>query len=153
MAALGPKNREVKELWQYPMAGGSIVKVKGRLIQIRNSYEQFVGQFPEQYCTLPSFALEVFKIEQVGGLEGFTHMAVSVGWPKRDEERMLTHYFNVQDKKQFSLAEEPLEKGRGAHSKSLLFNYDDLACFSPSWKHKLPEYNEMLRPWLEGHAL
>lgn len=152
-AAFGRKNRELKELWQYPMVGGSIVTVKGRLIQIRSSYEQFAGQFPEQYCRLPSFALEVFKIDQVSGPEGFTHMAVSISWPKRDEERMLTHYFNVQDKKQFSAAEELLERGREVHSKSLLFNYDDLACFSPGWKHKLPEYNEMLRPWLEGRAL
>lgn len=148
-----PELRELKESWQYPMIGGRIVKVKGRLREISNFYAQFVPQFPEQYCTLPSFGLEVFKIEILPEPDGVTHMAVSVSWEKRDEERMLTHYFNVQDRRQFETAEELLERGRDNHSKSLLFNYDDLACFSPEWKHRLPKYNEMLRPWLEGEKL
>ena len=80
-------------------------------------------------------------------------MAVSVGWPKQDEKRMLTYYVNMEYKKQFSAAEELFERSREVHNKSLLFNYDDLACFSLGWKHKLPEYSGILRPWLEGHTL
>lgn len=148
-----PELRELKELWQYPMTGGKIVKVKGRLREIPNFYAQFVPQLPQQYCTLPSFGLEVFKIEVASEHEGVTHMAVSVSWDKRAEERMLTHYFNVQDRRQFETAEELLESARDSHTHSLLFNYDDLSCFSPEWKHRLPRYNEMLRPWLEGENL
>lgn len=151
--AFDRKNRELQDLWQYPTVGGKRVTVKGRLTELPNFYGQFAGQLPEHYCRLPSFGLEVFKFEQASEPDGITHMAVSVSWPKRDEERMLTHYFNVQDRQQFITAEELLERGREAHTKALLFNYDDLACFSPEWKHKLPKYNEMLRPWLEGEKL
>jgi hypothetical protein len=135
------------------MASGKIVKIKGRLIKIRNYYEQLSGQFPEKYCKLPSFGLEVFKIEDLGAAEGVTHMAISVSWNRRSEDRMLTHYFNVQDRQQFVDADNLLESSRKAHAKSLLFNYDDLACFSPKWKYKIPEYNAMLRPWLKGKSL
>lgn len=155
--------RQLRELWQYPMSGGRIVKVKGRLRNIPNFYAQFVSQpsvkssepyrLPEQYCSLPSFGLEVFKIEVLPEPQGVTHMAISLCWDKKGDERLLTHYFNVQDRAQFEKAEQLLERGRQSHTKSLLFNYDDLACFSPSWKHKLPEYNEWLRPWLEGEKL
>lgn len=92
-------------------------------------------------------------MEEVREAEGVTHMAVSVSWERREEERMLTHYFNVQDRRQFETAEELLERGRENHTKSLLLNYDDFACFSPEWKHRLPKYNEMLIPWLEGKKL
>jgi hypothetical protein len=97
--------------------------------------------------------LEVFKIDNIHEPDGITHMAVSVCWPKQGEERMLTHYFNVQDRGQFDIAERLLNRSREIHSKSLLFKYDDLACSSPEWKHRIPEYNEMLRPWLEGERL
>lgn len=148
-----PELNELKEIWQYPMVGGKIVRIKGRLKEIRNFYAQFSSQLPVQYCNLPSFGLEVFKIEVFSGVTGVTHMAVSIGWDKSKEERLLTHYFNVQDKKQFEIAEYLLEKGRSSHDKSLLFNYDDLACFSREWKYKIPLYNDMLRPWLKGEEL
>jgi len=148
-----PEVKALKEMWQYPMTGGKIVKIKGRLREISNFYTQFAPQLPEQYCSLPSFGLEVFRVEEVIKTNGVTHMAVSVSWEKREEERMLTHYFNVQNKRQFEIAEELLERGRENHTKSLLLNYDDLACFSPEWRHRLPQYNEMLVPWLEGEKL
>lgn len=143
----------LETLWQHPMDAGKIAKVKGRLKQIPNFYSQFTDQLPEQYCTLPSFGLEVFEIEKVAEPDGITHMAVTVSWKKRDEERMITHYFNVQEQNQFAAVEKLLGGERERHSKSLLFNYDDLACFSPAWRFRIPEYNEMLRPWLEGEDL
>jgi len=152
-AAFGRKNRGLRDLWEHAMTGGVIVKVKGRLIEVSNYYRQLAGQLPERYCLLPSFALEVFRIDRLSEADGATHMAVTVSWDRRSEERMLTHYFNVQDRMQFEVAEELLEDSRGDHTKSLLFNYDDLACFSREWRHKLPQYNEMLRPWLEGEEL
>jgi len=152
-AAFGRKKDELRELWKYRMVGGKGVTIKGRLIEIPSFYAQFTEQLPEQFRSLPSFGLEVFKIDNVREPDGITHMAVSVCWPKQGEERMLTHYFNVQDRKQFDTAERLLERNRETHGKSLLFNYDDLACFSPEWKHRIPEYNEMLRPWLEGERL
>jgi hypothetical protein len=148
-----PDLRQLRELWQHPMAGGKIVKVKGRLREIANFYAQFVKQVPEQYRTLQSFGLEVFKIEILPEPLGATHMSVSICWDKGGEERLMTHYCNVQERKEFEMAEQLLEKGRGNHSNSLLFNYDDLACFHPEWKHKVPTYNEMLQPWLEGEKL
>lgn len=151
--AIRAKNMDLRALWEHPMTGGNIVRLKGRLKEIPSFYSQFVNQLPAPHCSLPSFGLEVFEIKPVTAPNGVTHMAVTVSWKKRNEERMITHYFNVQDKSQFEAAEYLLEDGRDRHSKSLLFNYDDLTCFSPNWKHKIPEYNEMLRPWLEGSEI
>ena len=143
----------LKELWKQPMIGGTIAKLKGRVKQIPSFYSQFVEQVPSQYRMLPSYGLEVFEVKELNEARGVTHMAVSVGWEKRNEERLRTHYFNVQDKKQFEIAEALLDDGRKSHSKSLLFNYDDLACYSPKWRHRIPKYNDMLKPWLEGENL
>lgn len=141
---------ELSDLWKHSMATGRAVKLKGRLMRIKNYYEQFAGQLPTEYCTLPSFGLEVSEVEASRVPNGITHISATVSWRRRTEERMLTHYFNVQDRNQFSVAEQDLEETRGNHRKSLLFNYDDIACLSPEWRYKVPEYNEMLRPWLEG---
>ena len=54
-----PQLAELKEMWQYPTVGGKIVRIKGRLLEIPNFYMQFIPQLPEQFCTLPSFGLEV----------------------------------------------------------------------------------------------
>jgi len=151
--ALRANKTDLKALWRHPMTGGNIVRLKGRLKEIPNFYSQFAKQLPAQYRNLPSYGLEVFEIKPVTDFKGVTHMAVTVSWKKRREERMITHYFNVQDKSQFEAAEDLLEDERDRHSKSLLYNYDDLTCFSPDWRHRIPEYNEMLRPWLEGSEL
>jgi len=148
-----PEIKNLKELWNDPTIGGKILKVKGRLRTMPNFYSQFSLQLPPNYCNLPSYGLEVFDVEVSPTLSGVTHMAVSVGWDKQSEERLLTHYFNIQNKAQFKIAEEYLEKGRTKHNKSLIFNYDDLACFKSSWGHKIPLYNDMLRPWLEGEQM
>lgn len=92
----------------------------------------------------------MFEIDTSQAPDGVTHISATVSWRKREEERMVTHYFNMQDKQQFTIAESRLEEARKKHDRFLLFNYDDIACLSPEWRHKLPEYNEMLRPWLEG---
>jgi len=152
-SAISAKKIDMQALWKHPMTGGNIVKLKGRLKVIPNFYTQFTNQLPAKYRNLPSFRLEVFEVKPLTGPNGVTHMAVTVSWKKRYEERMITHYFNVQDKRQFIAAEGLLEDERDKNSKSLLFNYDDLTCFSPNWKHKIPEYNEMLRPWLKGAEL
>ena len=112
-AVFGRRHRDLKALWLYPMVAGKIVRLKGRLIQIPSYYEQFDGQLPGQYCKLPSFGLEIFKIDRVVEPDGVTHMAVTVSWDRRGEERMLTHYFNVQDRKQFETAEELLCRAPG----------------------------------------
>ena len=151
--AFGQKNDELKELWKHWRVAGEAVTVKGRIIEIPSFYAQFTKQVPDRFRNLPSYGLEVFNVSKIREPDGITHMAVSVCWPKRGEERMLTHYFNVQDSQEFTVAEELLESSRETHGKSLLFNYDDLACFSRAWKHRIPEYNEMLKPWLEGEKL
>lgn len=143
---------EIQERWKVPMVAGLLATLKGRLKKIPNFYAQFAGQLPGRYCNLPSFGLEVFKIDRIFEPDGITHMAVSVSWDRRSE-RMVTHYFNVQDQDQFRVVEELLDQTRDQHKTSLLFNYDDFSCLSPEWRRKLPEYNEMLRPWLDGGQL
>mgnify|MGYP001578228264 CR=1 FL=1 len=82
--------------------------------------------------------------------DGVTHVSATVGWDKKKEERISTQYFNMQDRKQWRAAERSLEEIIGRHGRSLLFNYDDVACWSKEWRYKLPRYNEMLEPWLRG---
>jgi hypothetical protein len=144
---------ELSDLWTQPMAAGRIVKVKGRLRQISNYYAQFAGQLPADYCNLPSFGLEVFEIETSMPPNGITHISATVSWKKRSQEKMMAQYFNMQDSQQFSKAETMLNEVRNLHKNTMLFNYDDLACLSPQWRQKLPEYNEMIRPWLDGKVL
>ena len=143
----------LSDLWKYSMIPGRIVKIKGRLRRITNYYAQFAGQLPAEYCTLPSFGLEVFTIETSRTPDSVTHISATVSWKRRAEERMITHYFNMQDKRQFNVAEQVLEEVRKKHKSHLLFNYDDVACLSPQWRYKLPQYNEMIKPWLEGQSL
>jgi hypothetical protein len=144
---------ELDGLWKNPMVAGRVVKLKGRLKRITNYYSQFTKQLPPEYCTLPSFGLEVFEIETSREPDGVTHVSASVSWEKRAAESIITNYFNIQDKRQFGVSEEALEKTRNKHKNSLLFNYDDIACLSPEWRYILPKYNEMLKPWLEGRKI
>jgi hypothetical protein len=147
------KKYELHELWKYPQASGRIVTLKGRLRRIKNYYAQLKKQVPDKYRQLPSFGLEVFDIVAIRETEGVTHVSASIGWSHNTQERMITNYYNVQDKDEFIAAERELEATRRKHSNSLIFNYDDVACLSKRWQHKLPEYNEWLKPWLRGHKI
>jgi len=140
------------ELWNLHNHPGKVVVIKGRLKKLTSYYAQFAGQLPEQYCTLPSYGLEVFSIESSREPDGVTHISTSVSWARANDERLITTYFDVQNPQQFELAEQELEAYRSKHKKRLLFNYDDLACLSSRWRYMLPQYNEMLKPWLEGQS-
>ena len=59
---------------------------------------------------------------------------------------MLTHYFNVQDLDQLKLAYDLLDVPRGKYN--ILFDYDDFR-IANSLRKKIPEYNELLRDWLD----
>lgn len=140
------------DLWTFHNHPGKIVTLKGRLKRLTSYYAQFAGQLPEQYCKLPSYGLEVFSIESSREPDGVTHISTSVSWARANDERLITTYFDVQNPQQFELAEQELDVHREKHKKWLLFNYDDLACLSSRWRYMLPQYNEMLKPWLEGQS-
>jgi len=147
--AVGAKRSYLLDLWKREMAGGVVATVWARLVKTKNFYEQFKNQLPAENCCRPTFGLEVFEIEPLD-VRGAVHMSVSVAWERRPGEGMLANYFDVMDRRQFIMAEALLEEEREDHSQTLLFNYDDVACVSNTWRFGSPEYNEMLRPWLEG---
>ncbi|GEM_PF-5168454 len=138
------------ELWKLPLVGGKIVTLKGRLRKISNYYSQLKKEVPSKYRMLPSYGLEVFEITYMHESDGITHISASIGWDEENQERMMTNYFNIQDRQEFSVSEHLLEKTRKQKTNLLLFNYDDVSCLSKEWKHKLPKYNELLQPWLSG---
>lgn len=141
------KKSGLSNLWKDRFTRGRFVKLKGNLIKILNFYSTFINQVPEKYRNLPSYALEVGEIIESYEPKGVTHIAISVSWQNRKrEEKMLTHYFNVQDLDQLKLANELIDVPREKHE--ILFDYDDLRVKNRMRK-KIPEYNELLRDWLE----
>jgi hypothetical protein len=135
--------------WKSTLGSGMPVTLKGRLYRIKNYYSQCTT-LPKEARRLPAFRLEVFEIKPQN-VPAVTYISASVGW-EREGERVIAHYFDMQDKTEFNGAEQRLEATREKHT-HLLFNYDDLACNLPDWSHRYPFYNEMLKPWLEGNAL
>ena len=141
------KKSHLSDLWKDKFSTGRFVRLKGNLIKIHNFYSSFINQIPEKYRNLPSYGLEVGEILESYEPKGVTHIAVSVSWQNRKrEEKMLTHYFNVQNVDQLKLANELLDVPREKYR--ILFDYDDLKVKKRMQKG-IPEYNELLRDWLE----
>ncbi|MBI2850063.1 MAG: hypothetical protein HYX80_03360 [Chloroflexi bacterium] len=132
----------LNELWQNAMSAGVWARIRGNLIAVPNFYA-LIEQTPELYKKLPSFGVEVTKIEKWSQPMGYTHISASVAW-ERSGEKMMTHYFNVQDHAEFEQAESLLQQAREKNSRVLQFDYDDEKYLSGRWKRNLPKYNEML---------
>jgi len=67
---------------------------------------------------------------------------------KKHEERMLTHYFNIQNLTQLKFVDSLLQIERDKHKENMIFDYDGLKYLNPKLRKLLPQYNEMLREWL-----
>lgn len=141
------KKNELSDLWKDKFSMGRFVRLKGCLIEQQNFYSTFVAQVPEKCRNLPSYTLEVLEIMESYAPKGVTHVAISVSWENRKkEEKMLTHYLNIQDLGELKRADELLDIPREKHD--ILFDYDDLK-ETGSRKTEILEYNELLRNWLD----
>ena len=144
------KKYSLSTLWEGVFSAGRLVIVKGNLIKLKNPYTNFIKQLPQDCIDRPNFGLEVKDIILSEPPKGVTHVSTSVVWNDNlKNEKMLAHYFNVQNTKQIKSADLLLQEERDENKDNLVFDYDDLRYLSPKFIKILPEYNEMLREWLE----
>lgn len=135
-------------LWKYHYSIGRFVKIKGNLIKLENPYKNFAKQLPKDCIKRQNFGLEVTDMILSENPKGVTHISASVVWfDKEKNEKMLAHYFNVQNLKQLKLADFLLQEERDSNIKNLAFDYDDLKYLHPKYIKVIPKYNEMLRDW------
>ena len=139
----GKRKGDLHELWEEEISVGIWARIQGNLIALPNFYA-LIDQTPSQYKRLPSFGVEVLKVERWQSPQGHTHISASIGWERSHRERMLTHYFNVQDRTEFREAETLLQEARQRNANVLQIDYDNEKYLSGRWKRELPKYNQML---------
>ncbi|MFC1730383.1 hypothetical protein ACFL6I_08615 [candidate division KSB1 bacterium] len=136
---------ELHNLWKEKYSPGRCVEIKGQLLEIKKPYSEIIPEMPKKYTTLPNYGLYVKDIKYSSNPYGVTHIATSVAWLNKDlEERMLTHYFNVQNKSQFRMAEGLLQEQREEHKNTLFFDYDSTKYLSKKKQKDTPILNEIL---------
>jgi hypothetical protein len=147
--AIVKKHPDLLLMWQIGKhATGLPARVQGNLQQVETDYPR-LELIPKQYRGLPSYGLEVTKIELLKLGPGVTHGAAPVDWLWRGREQELAHYFNLQDLHQFEYVEAMLDSMRKRHSKRLLFDYDDVSVWKKGGR-RIPEYNGMLKNWFDN---
>jgi len=139
----GKHKGDLHELWREEMSIGVWARIHGNLIAMENFYS-VIQQTPDEYKHLPSFGIEVVKLERWERPQGFTHVSASVAWERSHRDKMLAHYFNAQDATEFKRAEQLLQQAREINVRVLQFDYDNEKYLSGRWKRDLPKYNQML---------